>query len=149
VRAGFLPITADTIDRVLPFMSRLYEQDALNYDTARARRVAEWLLANPDHGAIWLIQSEGADCGYLAVTVCVSIEFHGRFAMLDELYIDESARRRGLGPEAVAFAIDWARQRGFAAIRLEVAEENVHAQHVYAKQGFSVHHDRRLMTKWL
>lgn len=149
MRAGFLPLTVDSIDRVLPLMSRLYSQDALDYDTARARRVSEWLIANPDCGGIWLIQSQGEDAGYLALTVCVSIEFHGRFAMLDELYIDAAYRNRGLGPDAIEFASGWARARGFAALRLEVADENTHAQHVYARAGFRLHADRRLMTMWL
>lgn len=147
--AAFLPVTADAVDRVLPFMSRLYAQDALNYDPDRARRVAEWLILHPDAGGLWLIRHGGADVGYLAITVCVSLEFHGRFAMLDELYIDEPARGRGIGPQAVAFASEWARARAFAALRLEVAHENAHAQHVYAMSGFALHHDRRLMTKWL
>ena len=149
VPAAFRPVTVDAIDRVLPFMAGLYSQDALDYDTARARRVAAWLLANPECGGIWLIESEGTEVGYFAITVCVSLEFHGRFAMLDELYVDASARNRGIGPDVVAFATEWSRARGFAALRLEVAEENRHAQHVYAKYGFGLHHDRRLMTKWL
>lgn len=149
VPARFLPIAADAVDRVLPFMSRLYSQDALDYDAARARRVAQWLIANPGLGGIWLIESEGAAVGYLALTVCVSLEFHGRFAMLDELYIDPAARNQGIGPEAISFATQWAQSRNFAALRLEVAHENLHAQHVYRKSGFAPHHDRRLMTKWL
>jgi GNAT superfamily N-acetyltransferase len=149
VAAAFLPVTVDAVDRVLPFMSRLYGQDALDYDAVRAARVCEWLIANPDHGAIYLIQSDGTDVGYMGLTVCVSIEFHGRFAMLDELYIDVSARSRGIGPEAIAFATAWAKSRNFAALRLEVAEENAHAQHVYEKSSFHLHEDRRLMTKWL
>src|SRR4051794_7528268 len=102
-------------------MSRLYGQDHLDYDTARARRVSEWLIANPDCGGIWLIQSEGVEVGYIVLTVCVSIEFHGRFAMLDELYIDAAARGRAIGPQAIAFATEWAQARNFKALRLEVA----------------------------
>jgi GNAT superfamily N-acetyltransferase len=149
VPAAFLPVTVDTIEHVLPFMSALYAQDTLNYDESRARRVAEWLIANPDQGALWLIQSDSADVGYMALTVCVSLEFHGRFAMLDELYISPSARAQGLGPQAISFATAWANSRHFAALRLEVAADNHHAQHVYTKSGFGLHHDRRLMTKWL
>lgn len=130
-------------------MLGLYSQDALDYDPARALRVAQWLTDNPDCGGLWLIESEGREVGYFALTVCVSIEFHGRFAMLDELYIDAAARGRGIGPEVIAFAAEWSQARGFAALRLEVAEENAHAQHVYAKSGFRLHEDRRLMTKWL
>lgn len=148
MRANFLPLVPGDADRVLLFMSRLYEQDVLPFDTDRARRVAEWLLANPDAGGIWLIEAEGADAGYLALTVCVSLEFHGRFALLDELYIDRPWRGLGIGGEAIEFAAQWARDRGLAAMRLEVAADNAHGQHVYRKCGFG-RDERHIMTKWL
>ena len=69
-------------------MAGLYAQDALPYDPARAFRVTDWLLANPDSGGIWIIQADGQDAGHLVLTICVSLEFHGRFALLDELYVD-------------------------------------------------------------
>ena len=95
MRATFLPVTPGALGRVLPFMSRLYEHDELTHDPVRARAVSEWLLTNPDYGAIWLIEADGTDVGYMVVTVCVSIEFHGRFALLDELYVDPPWRRHG------------------------------------------------------
>jgi ribosomal protein S18 acetylase RimI-like enzyme len=145
----FVPLESGACDRVLPFMSRLYEQDHLDYDPARAVRVCEWFLANPDWGAIWMIQADAQDAGYVAATVASSIEFHGRLAFLDELYIAPDFRNRGLGPAAVEHVAEWARARGFAALRLEVAHENLHAQHVYRHAGFLLQDDRRLMTRWL
>jgi GNAT superfamily N-acetyltransferase len=129
-------------------MKGLYAHDGLPYDLERARHTCEWLLANPDHGGIWLIQSGGRDAGYLIVTVCVSIEFRGRFALLDELYLDVAFRGQGLGAEAVEFASAWAHARGFSAIRLETAQDNLPAQTLYKKCGYILH-DRYLMTKWL
>ena len=69
-------------------------------------------------------------------------------ALLDELYIDDAYRGRGLGPAAIEFASQWSRDRGFVALRLELAADNTHALHVYEKSGFHLH-NRRLMTKWL
>jgi GNAT superfamily N-acetyltransferase len=129
-------------------MSRLYEQDALSYDPVRARAACEWLVANPDSGGIWLIATEGVEIGYMILTVCVSIEFRGRYALLDELYLDPQWRGRGLAAEAIDFAADWTRSQGMSALRLETATDNAHAIHVYRKSGFSLH-DRHLMTKWL
>jgi ribosomal protein S18 acetylase RimI-like enzyme len=145
----FVPLESGAVGRVLPFMSRLYEQDHLDYDAARAVRVCEWFLANPAWGGVWMIQSDGRDAGYVAATVASSIEFRGRLAFLDELYVAPEFRSRGLGPAAVEFVTEWARAQGFAALRLEVAHENAHAQHVYRRAGFVLQEDRRLMTKWL
>lgn len=148
MRAEFRPVTPATLDPVLAFMARLYAQDALPFDSARARSAAEWLLAAPGRGGIWLIEGDGAAAGYIVLTACVSLEFRGPFALLDELYLDDEWRGRGLGAQAIDFAADWARSRGMAAVRLETAHDNLRAQSLYRKCGF-VLHDRHLMTKWL
>ena len=44
--------------------------------------------------AIWLIEADGADVGYMVVTICVSLEFGGRFALLDEFYLDPRGAAR-------------------------------------------------------
>jgi GNAT superfamily N-acetyltransferase len=148
VRATFLPVAPAALDRVLPFMARLYEQDELSYDPARARAVSEWLIANPESGAIWVIDVDGVDAGYMVVTACVSIEFGGRFALLDELYLDPPWRGHGIGLQAIDFAAAWAGARAMTALRLETATDNAHAMHVYRKAGFTLD-ARHLMTKYL
>jgi GNAT superfamily N-acetyltransferase len=129
-------------------MRELYAHDSLPYNLDRPRDTCEWLLANPELGGIWMIRCDGQDAGYLIVTVCISIEFRGRFALLDELYVDEPFRGRGLGAAAVEFAADWTRARGLSAIRLETAQDNLRAQALYRKCGYSVE-ERYLMTKWM
>jgi GNAT superfamily N-acetyltransferase len=148
MRAEFRPAETPDLDRILPMMSRLYGQDGLPFDAARSRATAEWLLAHPDSGGIWTIEVEGAAAGYLVMTVCASLEFHGPFALLDELYLEEPCRGRGLGAQAIEFAAQWAQARGMAAVRLETAHDNLRAQSLYRKCGFILH-DRFLMTKWL
>ena len=83
VHAAFRPVIPADLDRLLLFMARLYERDALSFDPARSRRAAEWLLANPDAGGIWTIEAEGQAAGYIVLTVSVSLEFHGPFCLLD------------------------------------------------------------------
>ena len=148
VSAAFLPLAPGQTGRILSFMAGLYHRDSPPYDVDRAGRTCEWLLAHPELGGIWVIEAEGHDAGYLIVTICVSIEFHGRFALLDEVYLDEAFRGRGLGAAAVEFASQWARERGLKAIRLETAHDNLRAQALYKRCGFILH-DRHLMTKWL
>jgi ribosomal protein S18 acetylase RimI-like enzyme len=148
VPANFLALAPGQAHRVIPFMQQLYGHPSVTYDLDRAREICEWLLAHPELGSIWVIQAEGRDAGYLIVTVSISIEFGGQFALLDELCVDEAFRCRGLGAEAVEFATDWARERGFSAIRLETAHDNAQAQRLYRKCGYILH-DRHLMTKWL
>ena len=148
VRATFQPVTPDSLNRLLLFQSRLYASEAIAFVPETARAAAEWLLSHPEAGAMWLIEADGQSAGYLVLTVCASLEFHGRFALLDELYIDEPFRGRGLGSQAVEFASQWTRSQGMRALRLEVAHDNTAALALYRKSGFRTH-GRELITRWL
>jgi GNAT superfamily N-acetyltransferase len=158
MKAEFSALTAgtldcDTLERALDMMGKLYSEAGATHHRERARRAAEGLIANPEQGGVWLIHvntehANGETAGYLCVTLCYSLEFDGRFALLDELYLEEAWRGKGIGAQAIAFAEEWSRARGLAAIRLEVARANSRAIELYRREGFKAH-DRHLMTKWL
>ena len=144
---AFRPITAADIDPLLDMMAQLYARSA-DFDAGRARRGAETLLKEPEFGAAWMIELDGNVAGYLVVLLGYSLEFGGRFGLLDELFVVESCRGNGIGAEAVAFAECQCRARGWQALRLEVGHENQRALWLYRRSGFQMH-DRYLMTKWM
>jgi len=148
MKAEFNALTAGTLERAIAMMGSLYSGAGAIHHRERARRAAEGLMANPELGGVWLIEVDGATAGYVCLTFCYSLEFDGRFALLDELYLEEAWRGKGIGAKAIAFAVEWSRARGIAAIRLEVAHTNSRAIELYRRQGFQAH-DRNLMTKWL
>jgi len=120
----------------------------MRFDEKAARAAIERLLKEPQLGQIYLIFRGPALAGYFALTFCFSLEFHGRFALLDELYLREAFRRLKLGEGVVGFAEGICRREGIAALRLEVGRENAPAQALYKKSGFA-EDARNLMTKWL
>ena len=144
--AAFVSATHDDLDRAVVFMSRLYEQG--EFDEARARSSYLDLVAHPEFGGLWWIEVDGQAVGYVVLTICYSLEFHGRFVLLDELYIEPPWRGRGLGGKALAFADRYCRDRGLKAIRLEVWRQNPRAIELYKRSGYEVD-DRHLMTKWV
>ena len=122
--ARFLPLTAADLDRVVGMMAALYAQGApLSMPAARGgpRR---WLLTEPEFGGVWMIDLDGTLAGYMVVLLGYSLEFGGRFGLLDELFVAEDCRGMGLGTEALAFAGRECRARGWQAMRLEVGQEN-------------------------
>lgn len=127
-------------------MSRLYASGG--YDEDRQRKALEGLMASPEQGGAWTIQADGRPAGYLILTVGYSLEFHGRYALLDELFLDAEWRGRGIGTGALAFAEEWSRGRGLRAVRLEVGHHNPGALRLYRRYGFSAP-DRHLLTKAL
>lgn len=58
------------------------------------------------------------------------------YALLDEIVVLESARRRGIGQQLVDWAVSVAREAGDASIRLNVIDGNVGAQTLYDRNGF-------------
>ena len=148
VPARFLPVTPGDVDRVVAMMQQLYAYGSPPFDATRARRATETLLTEPEFGGVWTIDVDGALAGYIVVLLGYSLEFGGRFGLLDELFVAETHRGGGLGAEALAFAGEQCRARGWQALRLEVGQENRRAIALYRRSGFQMH-DRFLMTKWI
>ena len=84
----------------------------------------------------------------MVLTVSFSFEYRGHDAFIDELYIAEEYRGRGIGRRAMDFVENVARELGVNAMHLEVSRENEAALELYRRTGY-VDHDRYLMTKWL
>jgi len=64
-----------------------------------------------------------------------------------DVWVTPSRRGEGVGKFLVEWASDWARQRGYRKIKLEVSETNARARHVYESLGFRP--ERRYMGKSL
>jgi len=134
------------IETLLEFMREYYEFDHLPFDSQVARAALAGFLEDASLGRVWLICYDGEAIGYLVLTLGYSLEYGGRDAFIDEVYICTSHRGRGIGQSALAFAEGVCRSLGVRALHLEVERTNTTAHGVYHKAGF-VDHDRYLMTK--
>ena len=144
----FQLLSEQELPALLEMMREFYAQQHMRFDEAAASRAINKLLQSLEHGQIYFI-FRGTDlAGYFALTFCFSLEFHGRFALLDELYLRESFRRQKLGKAVVAFAEELCKKTGARALRLEVGRENGPAQALYRAAGFE-EDARNLMTKWV
>jgi len=129
-------------------MREFYSQQEMQFDEPAASLAINNVLKNPELAQIYLIFRGQELAGYFVLTFCFSLEFHGRFALFDELYLREPFRRQKLGQGVVGFAESICRREGIAALRLEVGRENAPAQALYRQSGFE-EDARNLMTKWL
>jgi ribosomal protein S18 acetylase RimI-like enzyme len=135
-------------DALLALMRGLYEHDRIAFDEAGARAAFSQLLADDRLGLVHLILLGGEVAGYVVLTFGFSLEFRGRDAFVDELFVKKESRGRGAGAAAVRFAEDLCRARGVRALHLEVERSNTRAQDLYRRAGFR-DHDRYLLTKWV
>ena len=129
-------------------MRRYYAEDGYSFDETGARRALRELIEKETLGRVWVAEDAGDVIGYLAVTLGFSLEYRGRDAFIDELYIAADHRGRGLGREALEIAQRYCRDQGARALHLEVERHRTAARELYRRIGFE-DHDRGLMTLWL
>lgn len=144
----FRPATERDIDSVLQIMRRYYEEDGYPFVESRARDAASCLVSNKNLGRLWVVLDEGHVVGYFAVTLGFSLEYLGRDAFVDELYISKEYRGQGFGRKAMDIAETYCRELGVNALHLEVEHNRERARKLYRRAGFE-DHDRYLMTKRL
>jgi ribosomal protein S18 acetylase RimI-like enzyme len=146
--AAFRPATLHDADAVVGLMRAYYAEDGYAFDEHDARQAFGALLADPTLGRAWVAVHDGSIVAYVILTLGYSLEFRGRDAFVDELYVTPHMRSRGLGRAALALAEDASRDLGVRALHLEVERNKVAALSLYRRRGF-VNHDRYLMTKHL
>ena len=146
MEATFRVATDADIEVLVQLMREYYEFDHLPFDEQVARMALAKFVADESLGRVWLISHEETVIGYLVLTLGYSLEYGGRDAFIDEVYIRASHRGRGIGQSALILAEDVCRSLGVRALHLEVERANTNAQGLYRKAGF-VEHDRYLLTK--
>ena len=82
-----------------------------------------------------LFRSEGEIAGYGLIAKTFSQEAGGMVYWLEELYIMEEYRSKGLGSEYFGYMEDH-KEEGVTRFRLEVEKENERAWKLYKRQGY-------------
>lgn len=118
------------------------------FDEGRRRAIFEEFVTDDTFGRAWLIVESEKPVGYVVLTVSFSFEYRGRDAFIDELYVEEGFRGRGIGRRNMEFVEGVARELGVNAMHLEVSRDNDAGLELYRRTGY-VDHGRYLMTKWL
>ncbi len=137
--------TSDDLTRVERMVAAYHAFDGIESDeTARQAALAPLLEGSP-HGAIWMIGPRMAPVGYIAVSFGWSIELGGLDGIIDEFWIREAVRGRGMGGEALLALQETLESAGVKALSLEVAHGNDTAERLYGRAGFAVR-DYRYMT---
>lgn len=142
-------VAADSdAELLLAMMREYYAFDGHTFDERRAGAALLAFLREPLFGRAWLICDNSTPVGYVVLTFGYSLEYLGRDAFLDELYLRESHRGRGWGRRTLEFVEDEARHLEIRSIHLEVVRGNVAAKEVYRKCGYT-DHDHYMMSKWI
>ena len=145
----FRDITAADHDLVLPMVADFYRTDAVDHEVpveimersfAACADPAEPLLRGV------LVSRDGEPVGYVYLTFCYSAEVGGRCVFIEEIFLKENFRGRGLGKEIMAWMEgEYPEVRRF---RLEVTQVNKSAIRLYEKSGYKyLRYDQMVFDK--
>ena len=85
----------------------------------------------PPHGGLWLAVHEGVGVG------CVALRpIDGSSAEVKRMFVDEAWRGRGVGRALMETAVEAARERGYATLKLGTLDDMRVAQRLYESLGF-------------
>jgi len=137
------------LDTLLSLMHQMQKDDPWSevFDEIILRQNLCVLLGNAHYGSVYLARDQQIAVGYLVICFDFSLEYRGKGAWIDELFVQSSHRGQGIGTQLLDLAETVSREQGAQFLHLEVNHGNG-AVELYRRRGF-VDHQRFLMTKSL
>ncbi len=130
-------------------MQEFYAIDNYPINLEVSEKLFEDFIADENLGKAFLIchSDEGRISeivGYTIITFVFSFEYKGKIAFIDELYIKDSFRGKGIGSETIQFIKNECHKLKLKLIYLEVENHNLKAQKLYIANDFEFH-NRKIM----
>lgn len=140
----FKPLEITDISTITQMMQDFYAIDNYPMDVEVAKNLFQEFISNEHLGKSWMIYSENEIVGYIILSFIFSFEYGGKIAFVDELFIKETARGKGIGKEAIQFIQAEVPKLSLKLLYLEVEPHNENAQKLYLAHDFVIH-NRKLM----
>ena len=141
--------TADLSDvnLLVSLNKALHKHEGTAYDTNRAHSAFTGFIGHPELGAIWMICDDGVPIGYIVMNRGYSIQFGGPYALVDEMYLEDKYRDRGIGRQSLEFMEEHCRFSNMTALYLEITKENMAGREFYKHMGFEHREKYTTMVK--
>nr|WP_322622998.1 GNAT family N-acetyltransferase [uncultured Flavobacterium sp.] len=136
---NFKTFEASDAPVVITMMEQFYAIDGYPMDATVSKGLFFEFIENESLGKGWVIYADGVLAGYVILTFVFSFEYAGRIAFLDELFISETMRGKGLAKEALDFIKAQTELLSVKIIYLEIEPHNENARKLYLSKGFKNH----------
>lgn len=145
----FRPASLNDLDLLLEMVRDFHVMEHLACERETVSRIISELIGRPELGKLCVAETtEGRLAGYALLGYGYSIEYGGRDAFIDEIYLAPEYRKKGIGARFLKWVVAEAEKAGISVIHLEVDLENHRAFEVYKAFGFKPK-SRRMMSLWL
>jgi ribosomal protein S18 acetylase RimI-like enzyme len=122
----------DSLTELFNSYRLFYQQES---DIPGAKSFIKERLVNED-SVVFIAYEEGNGVGFVQLYPTFSSVSMKRSWILNDLYVNASARKKGFGEKLLQKAIEFAEETGAKGLFLETGQENVTAQRLYEKIGF-------------
>ena len=139
--------STDDLDRLEPMVAAYHAFEGIETTEEFRRKSLIPLLEGTPHAVAYLIGIRRAPVGYIVVSFGYSVELGGIDGFIDEFFIRENVRGRGMGTEVLTSLLPALGDHGVKALHLEVDPANDRARRIYARAGFRLRDGYCLMTK--
>ena len=144
---SFTQATLADLETLFEMMRHMQRDDPWEEEFAESTvraNLAE-LLQDPVFGVVYIVREGALPIGYLVVCFDYSLEYRGKGAWVDELFVEPSHRGKGIGTQLLDLAERTSREHHAKVLHLEVNHGNP-AIELYRRRGFT-EHPRFLMSK--
>lgn len=134
-------------DDLLELLARQFAELEIPLPAPKLASGVEGALADRRRGSFLLGREAGTPIGVAYLNFQWSLEHGGPSAWLEELFVVPERRGTGIGGRLLAAACAHARERGCAAVDLEVEEAHPRAARLYEREGFLRHRRDRWVKR--
>jgi ribosomal protein S18 acetylase RimI-like enzyme len=134
--------TLDDLNALAPLFAdyRVFYSQTRDLDTAR-RFLHERFSRSESTVILAFADGDDAPAGFTLLYPMFSSVRAARTYILNDLYVAEHARRRGVGQALLAAAAEFGRSQGAIRLELETTPDNLKAQSLYRAQGWAFYQD--------
>lgn len=133
----FRRITENDWEIYRAYVDAFYHTDAVNapVPTENYRATFDEMLRSDTYVKGYIFEYEGTPCGFALLSKTFSQEAGGYSVTIEEIYIEEAYRGKGLATEF----FNWLKaQPNIMRLRLEVEDYNKGAMRLYERMGFEL-----------
>jgi len=131
-------VAAEHLDEVVPLMGAYCEFYEVAPGGDALRRLAQALIADPEHSGIQLLardEESAAPLGFATLFWTFSTLGAGPIGLMNDLYVTPAARGRGVGSALIEACAAQCAERGMLGVEWYTAPSNARAQSVYDRTG--------------
>lgn len=116
-------------------MTSFNKIDGYDFDLKIGENNLLHFTSNKSLGRLYLIRLNHQNIGYIIPTLGFSFEYKGRDAFIDEFYIKQDYRNKGIGKITLDFISTESKKLNVKALHLEVELRNLDASRLYVSKG--------------